>query len=161
MEIIKKYKPAVIIVLVLASVFFFFNRLYHNDVTALTDFSASYEKFDKAISDFSVPVFASNLEGAPATDDLERKADEALRELNTKASARISSLIKNDAELMSTELEIANFSLKELDTLSAYKTAMWGKRDADVDRLAKEYADLMNKRKTAYAHFQELARLKN
>ena len=160
MEIIKKYKWLLILVLIaLAGVFSFFYCFYYNDVKALTDFSDSYEKFDKAISDFSALVFASNLEGAPATDNLERKADEALVELNTKASARLSSLIKNDAELMSTELEIADFSGKELDTLSAYKRAIRDKRDTDVDGLAKEYGELTSKRKAAYAHFQELAGL--
>lgn len=159
MEIIKKYKWLVIFVLVvLAGIFFFFNR-FHHDVKALTDFSASYEKFDKVISDFSVSVFESNLEGAPATDDLERKADGALVELNKKASERISSLIKNDAEFMSTELEIADFSGKEMDALSAYKRAIRDKRDAEVDRLAKEFIDLKNKRTNAYARFQELVEL--
>ena len=151
METIKKYKWLLIVVLVvLAGVFFFFNRFYHNDVKALMDFSVSYEKFDKAISDFSISK----------TDDLESKAGDALIELNTKASARISSLIKNDAELMSTQLEIADFSGKELDTLSAYKRTIRDNRDADVDRLAKEYGDLTSKRKAAYtrfARFQQLA----
>lgn len=63
------------------------------------------------------------------TNDLESKAGDALIELNIKASARLSSLIKNDAELMSKALEIADLSGKELDHLGAYKRAIWDKRD--------------------------------
>jgi hypothetical protein len=55
-----------------------------------------YEKFDKAISDFSLSK----------TDDLESKARDALFELMTKATFRLSSLIKNDVELMDQALEV-------------------------------------------------------
>jgi hypothetical protein len=176
MEFIKKYKVLLVLVLVvIVGIFFFFYRLYHNDIKALENFVASYEKFDKAVSDFSIPIFASNLEGAPAldqfskiynqitvsmqdtrpngdrlalakeaislnnylldylnkTDDLESKAGDALIDLNTKAAAlsRLSSLIKNDAVIPPSALEIADFSGKELDNLSAYKRAIWDKRD--------------------------------
>lgn len=127
---------------------------------ALTDFSASYKKFDEAISDFSMPIFASNLEAAPATDDLERKTDKALVDLKTKASARISSLTKNDAELMSITLEIGDLSGKELDALKTYKRAVAGK-NSDLDKLSTEFGDLTNKRQTDYARFLELAGLKD
>jgi hypothetical protein len=242
MEIIKKYKGMLALALVvIVGAFFLFYRFYHNDIKALVDFSASYKRFDKAISDFSRPVFASNLEGTPAldqfnkiysqitasmqdtrsngdrlalakeaislnnyllddlnkTDDLERKAADVLIELNTKAAARLSSLIKNDAELMSKTLEIADLSGKELDNLNAYKRAIGDKRaitnkllqnivadngglngfikflsqkdnqakiqsqNADLDRLAKEFGNLINDRKTAYACFQALAGIKD
>jgi hypothetical protein len=160
MEIIKKYKGLLILALVALAGLFFFYRLHRHDVKSLVNFSVAYKNFDKAISDFSIPVFAPNFEGAPATDDLERKADEALVELNTKASARLSSLIKNDAELMSTTLEIADLSGKELDALKAYKRAVADK-NVNLDRLAKEFGDLTNKRQSAYARFQELAGLKD
>jgi hypothetical protein len=161
MEMIKKYKALLVIALIMAAgIFFFFYHFGHNDAKAIGDFSVAYEKFDKAISDFSSPVIASNLESAPATDDLERKADEALVELNTKASARISSLTKNDAELMNVTLEIADLSKKELDTLKAYKSALADK-NVDLNKLAKEFGDLTNKRQTAYALFRELAGLKD
>ena len=138
MENIKKYKVPLFIAVVIVGIFLFWFRMGYNDTKALSDFSASYKKFDKAISDFSVPVFASNLEGAPAleqfnkvysqitasmqdtrpnsdrlalakqaiflnnqilnylneTDDLESKAGDALIDLNTKASVRISPLQK-------------------------------------------------------------------
>jgi len=174
MEVVKKYKGLLVLALVvIVGAFSFFYRMYHNDVKELTDFLASYKKFDKAISDFSKAVFASDREGAPALDqfdkiygqiaasmqdtrpngdrlalakkaislnnyllddlnktaDLERKAGDALIYLNTKAAARLSSLIKNDAELMSKALEIADLSGKELDNLRAYKRAIGDKRD--------------------------------
>ena len=158
MEFIKKYKVLLFLALiVIVGIFFFFYRMHNNDVKALTEFLASYEKFDKAISDFSVPVFASNLD-LNKTNDLESKAGGALIELNTKAAARLSSLTKNDAALMSKMLEIADFSGKELDNLRAYKRAIQSK-NADLDGLAKEYGELTSKRKTAYARFQGLAPL--
>jgi len=158
MEIIKKYKVVLVLALiVIVGVFSFFYRMHNNDVKALTEFLASYEKFDKAISDFSVPVFASNLD-LNKTNDLESKAGDALIELNTKAAARLSSLTKNDAALMSKMLEIEDFSGKELDNLRAYKRAIQSK-NADLDGLAKEYGELTSKRKTAYARFQGLAPL--
>ncbi len=158
MEIINRYKVVLVLALiVIVGVFSFFYRMHHNDVKVLTEFLASYEKFDKAISDFSVPVFASNLD-LNKTNDLESKAGDALIKLNTKAAARLSSLTKNDAALMSKMLEIADFSVKELDNLRAYKRAIQSK-NADLDGLAKEYGELTSKRKTAYARFQGLAPL--
>jgi hypothetical protein len=156
MEMIYKYKALLVIALILVAGFFFlFFRFFQNDVMVLTGFSAAYTKFDQAISDFSTPVFTPNLSGAPATDDLERKADAALAELNTQASARISSLTKNDAELMGIMLQISDLSVKELDALKAYKKAAAGK-NAGLDPLAKTFGDLTNQRKTAYVRFQEL-----
>ena len=133
-----------------AGVFFFFYRFYHNDMEALAGFSASYKEFDKAISDFSVSVFSSGLEGESNTDDLEQKVDEALIGLETKAGARISSLTKNDAEIMSITREIGDLSGKELDILKNYRRAVAGK-NADLNRLIKEHGDLTSKRQTAYA----------
>jgi hypothetical protein len=151
MKIIKKYRALLIIALVVvAGIFFFFYRFYHNDVKALADFSVSYEKFDKAISDFSINK----------TDDLESKAGDTLIKLNAKATFRLSSLIKNDAKLMDQALEVADLSGKELESLRAYKRAIQSK-NADLDGLAKEYGDLTSKRKTAYARFQELSGLKD
>jgi hypothetical protein len=108
---LNKYKALLIIALILlAGIFFFFYRLYQNDVKALTNFLAAYQKFDQAVSNYSTAVFASNQDGASAADALEQKTDEALAELNTRASVRISSLIKNDGELMRAALEIEELS---------------------------------------------------
>jgi hypothetical protein len=144
METIKKYRVLLILALVLiVGVFFFFYRMYHNDIKALEGFVTSYEKFDKAISDFSIGK----------TDDLESKAGDAFRELNTKAAFRISSLIRNEKKLMDQALVVANLSGKELESLRAYKKAIQSK-NVDLDGLAKEYNDLASKRKAAYARFQ-------
>jgi hypothetical protein len=133
-----------------AGIFFFFYRMYQNDVKTLTAFPAAYEKFNQAAADFSGPVLA----GAPAADDLERKADEALAGLNARASTRLSSLIKNDAEVMDTMLKIADLSGKEFDALKTYQKMAAEK--GNLDGLAKEVGDLRSQRQTAYARFREL-----
>jgi hypothetical protein len=160
MEIVKNYKWRLILTLFVLIGLAFVYRLYHRDVQALKDFSVAYNKFEKVISDFSRPLFAPNLEGARAADELERKAEEALTELKTKASARISSLIKNDGDLMDITREIADFSEKELEALKAYQRGAADK-NADLDRFAKELGDLTCERQTAYARFRELAGLKD
>ena len=146
MENFKKYKVLLVLALVMiVGVFLFFSRMYHNDIKALEGFLASYETYDKAISDYSIGK----------TADLESKARDALIELNTKATFRLSSLIKNDAELMDQALEVADHSGKELESLRAYKRAIQSK-SSDLDGLAKEYGDLTSKRRAAYARFQGL-----
>jgi hypothetical protein len=117
-----------------------------HDARALADFSASYERFDGAIS---------SLERDPASDDLARKADEALVELDSRASARISSLTRNDAEIMHAFLEIGNLSRRELETLKAYKRAV-ADPTANSATLAQEFNDLRDQRATAYARFRAL-----
>jgi len=155
---IKKFKIVLVLaLLVIAVIFSLFYRMHHNDIKALTEFLASYENFEKAISGFPVPVIASNLD-LDKSNDLESKAGDALIEMSTKAAARLSSLTKNDAALMSQMLEIADFSGKELDHLRAYKRAIQN-INADLDALAKEHGELTSKRKTAYARFQGLAPL--
>ncbi len=118
----------------------------------------AYEKFDEAISDFSAYLLAQNLESTPASDDPERKAEEALAELDARASARLSSLIKNDAELMHLTLEIDGLSGRELAALKAHKGAASDK-SADLPKLGKELADLARQRQTAYARFRVLGGL--
>ena len=142
----------------LAGVFIIINR-FNRDVEALTVFSASYEKFDKAISSFSESLFTSNPADTSVTDDLERRSYSAFADLKTKASEKISSLVKHDADFMSTELDIADLSEKELDALTDYKIEMRNKRDHDLELLAKEFSDQKNKRKAVYGHFQELVEL--
>jgi hypothetical protein len=147
MGIFKKYKWLIILALVvLAGVSSFFYRFYHNDVKALAHFSTSYEKFDKAISDFFISK----------ADELESQAGDALIELNTKATFRLSSIIRNDAELMEEALEVADLSRKELDSIRVKKAAIQSKND-EIDALAKEYGVLTSKRRAAYARFRKLA----
>jgi hypothetical protein len=161
LEIMKKYKALLFIpLIVVVGIFFFFYRMGKNDAKKLADFSVAYEKFDQATSAFYKPVLASTSGASPLTDGLERQADEAQAELKTKSSARISSLTKNDAELMRIALEIGDLSGKEVDILKAYKRAVVDK-NAAMDPLIKELGDLTSKRQTDYARFLELAGLKD
>lgn|GEM_PF-2563043 len=182
MEVIKKYAVLfALVLLMIAGAFLFFYRLYNKDVKGLTDFIASYKKFDKAISDFSVPALASNPEGARTldqfnkiysritasmqdmcpsserltlakeaislnnflfdyldkTDDFENKVNDALIELNVTATLRLSSLIRNDGQLMRTMLEIKDLSTRELENLNVCKRAIWDKRDITNELLQK------------------------
>ncbi len=156
MDTLKKYWSLLFIPLILcAGIFFFFYRMGSNDTKALADFSAAYKNYDQAISAFSKSIFAA----APVSDDVVQKADEAQAALKTKASARISSLTKNDGELMQVMLQIADLSGKELNAAAEYKNAV-GDQSGDISRLANELSDLTNQRQAAYAHFLELAGLK-
>jgi hypothetical protein len=150
----RKARPTIALLVVVA-VFLFFYRSYHRDVRALTDFSVSCEKFDQAISGFSRLVSASSSDSPTAADVWESRADEALGELKTNALFRLSSLIKNDAELMSTALEISDLSGKELAALKAFRRAA-SEKNVDLDRPAIEVADLSNQRQTVWARFKEL-----
>ncbi len=173
MEIIKKYGLLLGLATVIVGAFSFFHHMYQRDITAMEDFVTTYEEFDKTISIFSKPVFASNLEGTAAvdqfntiykqivasaqetrphvdrlalakegialnnylldeldkTDDLESKSMDVLAGLKTKSTLRISSLIKNDPQLMRTALEVADLSAKELDNLIALKRTIKHKRE--------------------------------
>jgi len=148
---IREYKWLIILpIVILLSVFSFFYYFHQKDVKTFADFFASYEKFDKAISNFSIGN----------TTDLESKTEIALKELDTKATSfRISSLVENDAELMRKAPEIVDLSKKELGTLKSYKKAVLDK-NTDTDNLAREFGYLTNKRQIAYTHFRQLAGLK-
>lgn len=182
MESIRKYVVLFAVALItIAGAFLFFYRLYNKDVKGLTDFIASYKKFDKAISDFSVPALVSNPEGARTldqfnkiysritasmqdmrpsrerlalakealslnnflldyldkTDDFENKVNDALNELNVTATLRLSSLIRNDGQLMRTMIEIKGLSNRELENLNACKRAIWDKGDVTNKLLQK------------------------
>jgi len=158
MELIKRYKVLLILtvlaLIAAAGVLLFIYHFHTSDVTALTDFSAAYDNFDQAVSDFSALVQAPNAAGAPTSDGLEQKADAALSDLQTKASARISSITKNDAELMRITSEIGNLAAKELDALKEYQREAAG-NNAVPDTLA-QAADFKYQRQTDYAHFREL-----
>jgi hypothetical protein len=130
----------------LAGVFFFFYRMYHDDIKALKDFSASYERLDRAISDLSMRK----------ADDLEGQVGSAVSDIEAKASLRLSSLIKNDAELMDQALEVADLARRELEALRVFRSEIQNK-NADLDGLSEESRILAGKRKAAYARFQELS----
>ena len=148
MGIIKNYKWLLILVLlVLAGIFFLFYNFYRHDIKSLEDFLASYGRFDQAISDFSISK----------TSDTESKANEALVALNTKSAFRISSLIKNERKVMEQARVIADLSAKELESLKIYNTAIQS-NDADLDALIKDYSELTSKRKAVYEQFLQLGK---
>lgn len=149
MPTIKKYKMSLVSALVvILGIFFFFYRMYQNDMKALTDFSVSYQAFNTAIADFSMSK----------TADAESKAQNAWEKLDAKAHFQLSSLIKNDNVIPPLALQIASLSRQELEKLRLYEIAIQNK-NANADTLAKIYADLTNQRKAAYTHFEELAEL--
>ncbi|MGB8958141.1 MAG: hypothetical protein WCC00_03910 [Candidatus Aminicenantales bacterium] len=151
MTMAKPCKWPLILVLALAAVVcLFFFHMYHDDINALKGFIAAYEKFDQAVSDLSTS----------ASNDVDGKAGESLVVLNAKAPLRLSSLIKNDAELMDQAREVADLSQRELDGLKA-QDAMLKSRNPDSDgakgrELDKDVRVLREKRQAAYARFREL-----
>jgi hypothetical protein len=95
---IKRYKwPLILVLGIIAGAFFVHDHFYQRGIRAVEGFSASYDRFDKAVSDLS----------ASMSDDSESKARAALAELEAKAAFRLSSLIKNDGELMNQAREVA------------------------------------------------------
>jgi len=157
----KNFAWLVVAILAIGGVFFFFlYRMGTNDAKALADFPIAYSNYDQAISNYSNAVLVSKAEDALTQDGLERIADQALAALNAGASVRISSLTKNDGDLMSVSLEISDLAGKELDTLKAYRR-MVADKSIEINDLSKELADLMNQRQAAYTHYLELAGQKN
>jgi hypothetical protein len=145
MKIAKSRKwPLILILAVAAAVLFFFIRMYRDDIKALKGFMASYERFDRAVSDLSMGVGL----------ELEGKAGSAAADLASKASLRLSSLIRNDAGLMDQAREVADLAQQELGSLRAYQKGI-RQENADVEELAERSRILTEKRKTAYARFRE------
>ena len=153
-----KYRVVLVISLVIillavaAGGLIFFFRMYQSDVKALKGFTTAYHAYDQAVAGFSKPLMV----GEPASADLEHAADQALTELKFTASVRISSLIKNDAELMSAEQEIAGLAEKELAALKACQTAL-AEKDANFAGLAKAFTDLSQQRQAAFARYLQLS----
>ncbi len=143
-----------IVLIGLAGMFFFFFYFGTHDSKALTEFSTAYQNYDRAFSGFSTAVFASNVQSTTAISELAQNADQRLVELDRRASARISSLTRHDAEIMTTTQEIADLSGKELEALKAYRNALVD-HEADLEQLAGELDELTIKRQAAYARFQD------
>jgi len=135
----------ILVLAVAAGVFLFFYVMYRDDIGALRSFMASYERFDKAASYLSVG----------GADEPEGTAGIAAADLASKASLRLSSLIKNDASLMSQAVEVADLARREIESLRAYRLGIKNE-NADVDELAEASRALTDRRKEAYARFQEL-----
>ncbi len=80
--------------------------------------------------------------------------------MKAKASVRISSLTRNDGDLMKVSAEIAELAGKELEALKAYRSAALSK-SADVDLFAKQFRDLTSQRQAGFGRYLELAGIKN
>ena len=159
----KKYTVLFLIALVVAAcafALFFFYHMGATDARAIAGFPVAYHSYDQAVSAYSRAVLESNPGGAPNPDDLERKADEALAALDTQASVRISSLTKNDGDLMKASGEIAALAGKEIAALKAYRSAS-ASQGANLEVLAQQLRDLASQRQAAYARYLQLAGLKN
>lgn len=154
----KKFTGLVaIVLLVIAGIFiFFFFRMGSNDAKTLADFPVAYGNYDQTITDLYGAILANNPDNATTIDNMEYKADQALNDLKIQASVRISSLTRNDGDLMKVSLEIAVLGGNELETLKAYRISK-GNRANDEDQLAKDFADLRDQRQAAYSNYLELA----
>ena len=153
----KKIIALVIITLSgLVGIIFFLYHFGRSDSQALTEFSVAYNNYDQAISELSTADYMSGFEDAPSSDELVLSADDALSQLIIKSSARISSLTRHDAEIMSTIQEIAELSTKEFTALMAYRSAI-STKSADQDKFSRELEDLRSRRRAAHARFQELS----
>ena len=111
-----KPKPRFLLLAAIASIGLigsFAYRMFRHDIRSLTEFAASYEQFDKRMSDFS--------DHATEADD--EAADQALGDLAVRASMRLSSLIKNDGAMMRVARELSDAATKELTTAKEYKRA--------------------------------------
>ncbi len=134
MTMSKPLKWLIIVVLVAGGCgLFFFTRMYREDIKELKGFLAAYDRFDKALS-------ASTDLGRT---DGPRQAREALAELQTAAAMRLSSLIKNDGELMALAREIAELAEKEVQSREG---------SSGEEPIAQK-----EKRKAALARFLEMA----
>lgn len=138
------------------AVLFFFYRMGTGDAKTLADFAAAYASYDGAEADYAKAALTPGAASAQAANDLERRTDEALAALNAKASARISSLTKNDGDLMRQAVEIAALAGQEVDALKSYQQAAGGP-SAERDKLAKALAGLTSQRQAAYARYRDLA----
>ncbi len=160
MKILKEYKFILLFaVLGVAGFFFFTYSYYHKDEQKLLDFMASYQAYDQAAARYTAAVVSSNPPNAAAGDS-SQAAGQALADLRLKASARISSMIKHDGELMSAERQIAALSGQEMEALKACQQAAAG-QGGNLSQLVKTAQDLADQRRAAYAHFRDLLGLKN
>ncbi len=155
MATIKKFKWALILALIiLTGILYFVNRM-HSDINTILAFANSYEKFDDSINDLSQSIVGLDLTDVHKINSLEKKADESFFELNTLASKRISSFIKNDSEFMTLEREITDLSKKELETIKKYRNLVQNE-NANFYELTQILIDLRNKRTNAYSRFEHL-----
>ena len=125
---------AVPVLVAAAAVLFFGLRTYRNDIKELKRFVAAYYRFDTAVAE---EILRGQGGGSP---DVRR----AFAELQAYAGMKLSSLIKNDGELMARAREVAELAQREADGLTGPPGAGSG--------------GLTENRKAAFARFLELAR---
>lgn len=155
---IKGYTWLLVIALAMLTGLYFINRMHRHDIKAVKDFMTAYKEYDDAVLAFSIPAVEPNMADGTTTENLKRKADLALAGLDSKASVRLSSFLKNDAELMNVARRIANLSREELAALETFGRSETDS-SVDLNMKNKEPGALTNERKQAYARFEKLLRL--
>jgi hypothetical protein len=146
----KPFKSGAVLVLAAAAgVFLLFSRMYQNDMKALKGFLAAYERFDEAMPDPADKVHDAGLGPAEA----------ALAELQAGSFFRLSSLIKNEGELMDQAREVADLAGRELDGIRTRDEALTGTISVGVvepSGLDLSGERLKEQRVAAFARFMEL-----
>jgi len=141
-----KERALVATLAVLGGVAFFFYYFGHGDDRKMSEMAAAYGDFDRAVSELST---------GPGPD-AEKRADEALAVLRTRAAMRLSSLTKNDAELMSQAREVTELAGNELESRKGFSRANDNKY-READELARASAELAGKRRAAWDRYRDLA----
>lgn len=120
---------------------------------------SAYAAYDAAMTDNSQLILTPAVPDSTASGALTQKANQALGDVQVSASVRISSFIRNDGDLMSTEQQIADISGKEMAALHAYQKAA-AEQSADLEQRKQALGGLTSQRQSAYSHFLELAGLR-
>ena len=108
----------------------FVYRMGHHDVRALAEFAASYERFDKTLS------------------------EQTLNDLRVKSEMKISSLTKNDGSMMKAAREASDLAATEVNLMKASRVVQSDREEAA--ELNARLNVVQRERKAAYAHFQRL-----
>jgi len=115
----------VVFVLVAAAAgLFLVLRMYRTDIKELKRFVAAYDRFDTAMAEDALRA------GSDEAGDVRR----ALAELQAYAGMRLSSLIKNDGELMAQAREVGDLARQEYEARN--KQAEEGKASLGANRKA-------------------------
>lgn len=148
----KPSKPGAVLVLIgAAGVFLFFYRMYQKDMKALKGFIAAYERFEEAMPTAADEFLRAGL----------GPAEEALAELQARASFRLSSLIKNEDQLMGQAREVADLARRELDALRVRREAHTGATSAgqaEALELDQSSRLLREQMAAAFSRFIEMGR---
>jgi hypothetical protein len=110
-----RWLPALIAVMVLLGLGFVF-RMGRHDMQALRDFTASYQRFDRTMSEAP---------GGPGAAQF----DAALQDLNARASMRISSLTTNDGAMMRVARQVSEAAAREVTAVNRFKQSAAARND--------------------------------